>query len=146
VNEDDVPAERLGDILDLIHTDFSIMAEKLQGQLRRRTAGTALTKSLELISLHVCVKADKHALYLSQELSSGRRLSRAVKKDGIPFNLGHLQLHVIGVNDLLQKLFNDMLAMRDLRLVDELCKTTDIRDEKEGRLRYRRSLGAHLFA
>src|SRR6476469_9261764 len=99
---------------DVTLGNVAVMRNNLHREVLRSHARSALTNALCFIKPQMAMKRCKHLTDLLKELFSRRRIAEPIKENGIAFHFGYLQPDIIRLDQLFQKLFDDVLAVRNL--------------------------------
>src|SRR2546422_3892656 len=112
------------------------MGDELQGQVRRRLASAALAYRVPLDDLELRVEAFKHAQALSDEGVGFDRLALVVEQECIAFDLGEHEFAAVSGEDRLQQLVDDVGAVYEFGLGQELRVAANVRNQDRCALRH----------
>src|SRR5688500_1166226 len=90
-----------------------------------------LTQSAALIITDLPMKFGEHLFNLLNQFVHPGRITEFIKQDSISFNLRHIQVKLVRINDGLKQFLNDIPAMFNFRLIDKPGETADIRYKYE---------------
>lgn len=116
-------------LFDVALGNVAEMGNDFQCQVLRRHASAALANALGFVQSKMAVKGDEHLLDLLKKRLRRWRRAKPVKEYGIALDFRDLQPNVVCLNQLFEKLFNDMAAVRNFSGLHELRKAADIRNE-----------------
>src|SRR6266478_9375883 len=105
------------------------MGDELQGQVRRRLASAAMAYRVPLDDLERRVEAFEHAQALPDEGVGIDWLALVIEQECIAFDLGEHEFAAVGREDRLQQLVDDVGAVDQLGLGQELRVAADIRNQ-----------------
>jgi hypothetical protein len=117
---------------ELHHLDFlnhAVMGDELQGQVRRRLASAALADRVPLDDLELRVEAFEHAQALPDQGVGFDRLALVIEQECVAFDLGKHEFAAVGREDRLEQLVDDVGAVYELGLGQELRVAADIRKQ-----------------
>src|SRR5882672_11043013 len=124
-----VESRALRELHNLDFLDHAVMGDELQAQVRRRLASAAMAYRVPLDNLELRVEALEHAQALPDEGVGIDWLALVVEQECIAFDLGEHELAAVGREDRLEQLVDDVGAVYELGLGQELRVAANIRNQ-----------------
>src|SRR5678815_1130543 len=129
VGDDHVEARALRELHHLDLLDRAVMGDEFEAQVRGGLAGAALAERVPLDDLDLLVEALEHAHALPDERVGFDRRALAIEQERVAFHLGEHEVVVVGGEDRLEQLVDDVGAVHELGLGQELGVAADVEDQ-----------------
>ena len=137
VSHNHIFADQLVEIPDSVAGEFPVVCDDFERKINGRITGLAVTVTVVVIRQQMPVELAERLLNLPVHLFQAWHLTESVKENGIAFDFGNLQPHLVGIDQDLQQFLNDKTALFDLRLADKSGEAAYVGNKKQSSILHR---------
>ena len=129
MSDNHVESRALRELHNLDFLDHAVMGDELQGQIRRRLTSAAMAYRVPLDDLELRVEAFEHAQALPDQGVGFDGLALVIEQERVAFDFGEHEFAAVSREDRLQQLVDDVGAVYELGLGQELRVAANIRKQ-----------------